>query len=170
MSVPVIFYKTLPLQTNLFKTIMQVIDCISWLDIKLDFLVTRSFKQDMFYISGSVLISLLRFFVALTVLLLFFFLNCHCTEQPVPRCSHIKACTGQRCLNTLILSLHSSQTSIATAVATSHRTTASAMFCTQTQREPMWLKSFVRPSKGSWTCSMIERCFCPFPLKTATIH
>lgn len=34
--------------------------------------------------------------------------SCHSTERSVPRCSHIKACTWQRCLNTLILSLHSS--------------------------------------------------------------
>lgn len=87
--------------------------------------------------------------------------NCHGTEQPVPRCSHIKACTGQRCLNTLILSLHSSQTSMATAVATSPTTTASVMFCTQTQRGPALQESFVRPSKGSCTCLMIKHCFDP---------
>lgn len=87
--------------------------------------------------------------------------NCHCTEQPVPRCSHIKACAGQWCLNTLILSLHSSQTSIAAAVATSPTTTASAMFCTQTQRGPGLQETFVRPSKGSRTCLMIKHCFDP---------
>lgn len=116
--------------------------------------------KDMFYIWGSVLISptLLR-------LLLLYWQNCtalglcHGTEQPVPRCSHIKACTGQRCLNTLILSLHSSQTSMATAVATSPTTTASVMFCTQTQRALQ--ESFVRPSKGSRTCLMIKHCFDP---------
>lgn len=85
--------------------------------------------------------------------------NGHRAEQPVPRCSHIKARTGQQCLNALILSLHSSQTSIAAAVATSPTTTASVMFCTQTQRGPRLQEIFVRPSKGSRTCLMIKHCF-----------
>lgn len=89
--------------------------------------------------------------------------KCHRTEQPVPRCSHIKAGTGQQCLNSLILSLHSSQTSIAAAVATptttTTTTTASAMFCTQTQRGPAQREAFVRRSKASRTCWMIKHCF-----------
>lgn len=40
-------------------------------------------------------------------------------------------------------------------------TTGSAMFCTQTQRGPGRRGAFVRPSKGSRTCSMIRRCFDP---------
>lgn len=123
----------------------------------------RARPQDMFYVSWFVLVSpaLLRLFRSYWQSCSWTLGNCHCTEQPVPRCSHIKACTGQQCLNTLILSLHSSQTSIAAAVATSPTTTACVMFCTQTQRGPSLQETFVRPSKGSRTCLMIKHCFDP---------
>lgn len=38
-------------------------------------------------------------------------------------------------------------------------TTASVMFCTQTQRGPAQQETFVRPSKASRTCLMIKHCF-----------
>lgn len=82
--------------------------------------------------------------------------------HPVPRYSHIKAHTGQLCLNILIRSLHSSQTSIAAAVSTSPTTTVFAMFCTQSKPGPGLREALIRPSKQSWTCLMIKHSFNPW--------
>lgn len=91
------------------------------------------------------------------------------TEQPVPRCSHIKACAGQ-----LMFEHPNPQPSFfpnfngCRCCHFPSPTTACVMFCTQTRRGQ---ESFVRPSKGASRSPLDDKTLhWPLALKTVTIE
>lgn len=91
------------------------------------------------------------------------------TEQPVPRCSHLKACAGQ-----LMFEHPNPQPSFfpnfngCRCCHFPSPTTACVVFCTQTGRGQ---ESFVRPSKGASRSPLAGKTPCwPLALKTVTMQ